>query len=465
MSINSSRLPLRAKLGYGAAELGITAVEILLQVYLLKFYNVVVGLDEIYTGLALAIAIVWDAVSDPLMGALSDRTRSRFGRRRVYLIPGAFALAFAFFLIYNPPAVDSQLYKFLYLLFTYLMVNTAMTVLGVPHMALGGDMTYDRDERTEVYGARLLFGTFGLLLGTVLPIIILSGLGEENPQNVERSRNLASLYLAIPIVATALLSFWSTAGYERQRDYSDDEKLDPASFFRSLGSVIVNPYFFPLFIAFLIASVGRALNAAIALYYYEYRLDLPESEVGLKVLLPFFGFIILSIPLWVWISKFYGKKWPAFVGVFGLGLMTCVTYPFFPAGDTTGPLIAAFIGGILGGALILLDSLVADMVDYDELKTGENREGLYFGAWRMGTKLARAVGILVTAMALGVIDFDQDSIQQSAEAIFGLGVLFGPIVGGFFIVGALVFTLMPLTDARHKRIQSLLQRKRDAKQG
>lgn len=446
-------------MGYGAAELGITSVEILLQVYLLKFYNVVVGLDEIYTGLALAIAIVWDAVSDPLMGALSDRTRSRFGRRRVYIMPGAVALAFAFFLVYNPPAVDSQLYKFLYLLFSYLLVNTAMTVIGVPHMALGGDLTFDRDERTEVYGARLFFGTIGLLVGTVLPIIILSGLGPETPENIERSRNLASLYLAIPIIGTALLSYWSTAGYERKAVIAEGEKLNPGEFFRSLASVLVNPYFFPLLVAFLIASVGRALNAAIALYYYEYRLELPESEVGLKVLLPFFGFIILSIPMWVWISKFFGKKWPAFVGVFGLGLMTCVTYPFFPAGETTGPLIAAFIGGILGGALILLDSLVADMVDYDELKTRENREGLYFGAWRMGTKLARAFGILVTAIALGVIGFDQDATQQSDAAIQGLGIIFGPIVGAFFIVGALVFTLMPLTDARHKRIQAILRRR------
>ena len=462
MSINSVRLPFRVKMGYGAAELGITAVEILLQVYLLKFYNVVVGLDEIYTGLALAIAVVWDAVSDPLMGALSDRTRSRFGRRRVYLIPGAVALAVSFFLIYNPPAVDSQLYKFLYLLFSYLFVNTAMTVLGVPHMALGGDLSFDRDERTEVYGARLLFGTIGLLVGTALPIAILSNLGPETPENIERSRNLASLFLAVPIIGTAILSFWSTAGHERAaaQATSAEPALRPGEFFRSLGSVLSNPYFVPLLIAFLIASVGRTLNASIALYYYEYRLDLPESEVGVKVLLPFFAFIILSPPLWVWSSKRFGKKWPAFVGVFGLGLMTCVTYPFFPPGDTTGPLIAAFIGGILGGALILLDSLVADMVDYDELKTRENREGLYFGAWRMGTKLARAFGILVTAGALSFIDFDQTVAQQSADAIYGLAILFGPVVGGFFILGALVFTLMPLTDARHRRIQALLRRRR-----
>ncbi len=448
-------------MGYGAAELGITAVEILLQVYLLKFYNVVVGLDEVYTGLALAIAIVWDAVSDPLMGALSDRTRSPRGRRRVYLIPGAIALAVSFALVYNPPAMDSQLYKFLYLLFSYLLVNTAMTVLGVPHMALGGDLTFDRDERTEVYGARLLFGTVGLLVGTVLPIAILSGLGSESAENIERSRNLASLYLAIPIVLTALLSYWSTAGHERPPAAADAVALKPGVFFRSLGSVLLNPYFLPLIIAFFIASVGRALNAAIALYYYEYRLELPESEVGLKVLLPFFGFIILSIPIWIWISKHFGKKWPAFVGIAGLGAMTFVSYPLFPAGDTTGPLIAALIGGLLGGALSLLDSLVADMVDYDELKTRQNREGLYFGAWRMGTKMARAFGILVTALALAAIGFDQAAPEQSDEAIFGLGVLFGPVVGSFFILGALIFTLMPLTDARHRRIQALLRRRGD----
>ncbi len=459
---DEAKLPLRAKLGYGTAELGVSAVEMLIQVYLLKFYNVVVGLDEIWTGLALAIAVLWDALSDPIMGAISDRTRSRAGKRRVYFIPGAIALSVSFILIFNPPELDSQLFKFLFLLVTYLMVNTGMTIIAVPHSALGGELSFNRDERTEVYGSRLFFGTVGLLVGTILPGLVLAGLGgKETPENIETSRNLASVYLAVPILVTAVLSYWSTAGRERAHQDVVAGEGGVGAFFVSLWQIILSPVFLPLLLAFAVAGIGRALNASIALYYYEYRLELPESETVFKILLPFFFFIIASILPWVFASKRLGKKWPAFSGIFGLGLMTCIVYPLFPPGDATWPLIAAFIGGMLGGALVLLESLVADIVDYDELKTGQNREGLYFGAWRMSTKVSRAVGILFAVALLSLIGFEREAAEQSAGTLTGLALIFGPGVGLLFIAGALLFALMPLTDRKHMQVQRILRRRRN----
>jgi len=458
---NQLRWP--TKLGYGAAEFGVVAVETLLQIYLLKFYNTVVGLPAAWTGLALALAIVWDAVSDPLMGGLSDRTRSRWGKRRPYIMPGALALAVGFVLLFNPPTLDGHVFQFLFLLVTYVFVNTAMTVVSVPHLALGGEISFDRDERTEVFGYRRVVSVFGSVLGLTLPAIVLAALGGgESPALEQRSRDLASWLLTVPIVLSAVVTVYATRGLDRVDD-GPRQTMSVRSLFRGQLQVLRNPAFVPLLLAFVVAAIGRAINASIGLYYYEFRLGLSEERTVGYVLLPFFLFFLVSIAGWVWASKRYGKRVPALVGVGGLGVLTIVVYPLFPPGSLVGPIGMAFVGGLLAGAIVLLDSMVADVVDHDELRTGRKREGLYFGVWKMGTKLSRAIGLGLAGLLLGVIGFDENAVTQGPEVGLRLAILFGPVVGLFFLAGGWVLTRAPLTDARHRRVQELLVRRRAAR--
>ncbi len=465
------RLSRIRKAGYGSTELGLVAVEVLVQVYLLKFYNVVVGLPAGLTGLALALGILWDAVTDPMMGAISDRTRSRWGRRRPYFLPGALALSLFFIVLFNPPAMDSNAVKFLYLIFGFLLVSTSTTVLSVPHVALGGELSFDRNERTVIYGYRRLFSTLGLVLGTALPAAILAYLGDEsNPDVVARSRGVTAFVLAIPIMLTAFLAFVATKGRDSGgvnpgRSRHAEAEANPPFRFLELAlaqrDAWKNKMFLPLILSFLVAGIARTLNGSFALYYYEYRLQLPESFVVQSILLPFFLSLLVSIPLWIWISRRFGKKWPAFWGALGLGVLTVVFYPIFEPGETTAPIIVALVGGIFAGSIVLLDSLIPDTVDYDELKTGQNREGLYFGVWKLGTKLSRALGLLFAGLLLQLIGFQEGAATQSEEVGWRLALLFGPGVGVFFVMAAVIFTTMPLTDERHARIQRLLSRKRD----
>ncbi|MCW7461576.1 MFS transporter [Leptospira limi] len=454
--MNHSKLKLPIKMGYGFAETGITAVQLFTQIYLLKYYTEIVGLNSSLAGIALSISVIWDAISDPLMGRISDHTITRFGRRRPFIFIGGILLSISVLLLFSPPSLSSQMGKFAYLLSVYLLVNTAMTVISVPHIALGGELSFERNERTSVFGWRLFFSNIGMLIGMIVPAAILQSLGDESAkENIITSRTVAGEIVSLVILVSSIITFLVTKG----KDTIQSDKTKQLPFFVSFGSVLKNKMFLILLFAFIIATIGRTFNSAIALYYYEYRLGLKESQVVINILLPFFLVLMLSIGFWVWISKKIGKKIPAFLGVFGLGLLTVIVYPLFPYGELRPPLIAAFFGGIFAGSILIMDSILTDVVDYDEYKTGEKREGLYFGIWKMGVKFSQAFGIALTGFLLDFIGFQNGLTEQSTEVGFRLAMIFGPGVGFFFILGSIVFLFFPLTDAKHIQVQRILTKR------
>ncbi|EOQ95246.1 transporter, major facilitator family protein [Leptospira wolbachii serovar Codice str. CDC] len=440
-------------MGYGSAETGITAVQLFTQIYLLKYYTEIVGLNSSLAGIALSISVLWDAVSDPLMGRISDHTHTKWGRRRPYILLGGVLLSLAVLLLFSPPHLTTQLGKFAYLLTVYLFVNTAMTIISVPHIALGGELSFERNERTSIFGWRLFFSNIGMLIGMIVPAAILQSLGDESSKdNIITSRTIAGEIVSLVILFSSITTFLVTRGKDNMRNHTKQR----IPFLTAFVSVLKNKMFLILLFAFIIATIGRTFNSAIALYYYEYRLGLKESLVVINILLPFFLVLILSIGFWVWIAKKIGKKIPAFLGVFGLGLLTVIVYPLFPYGELRPPLIAAFVGGICAGSILIMDSILTDVVDYDEFKTGEKREGLYFGIWKMGVKFSQAFGIALTGFLLDAIGFQNGTTTQSQEVGFRLAMIFGPGVGFFFILGSILFLFFPLSDEKHIQVQRIL---------
>ncbi|TGK01909.1 MFS transporter [Leptospira langatensis] len=451
---------IRAIAGYASAEMGITAVETMAQIYLLEFYVSIIGLKPSLFGLAMLIAILWDAISDPIMGFISDRTSFTTGRRRAYIIVGGLLLGIAVYFLFTPPALESQTAKFIYLLSLYFLTNTFMTIIAVPHIALGGELTSRTDERNQVFGWRLFFANLGLLAGLLLPALWV-GAGAD----LFESRSSSALVVGELLIFVSLLSYVSTKGKDKPLE---KWKKDPdhivsggfSAFLQSTRSIWKNRFFRPLLFAFIVATFARTLNSSIGLLYYKQRLLLEDSKVVTRILLPFVFFLILSIPLWIYLANHFGKKWPAFWGSFLLGVMTVFLYPNLPPGSYEAPLIAAFFGGIFAGSILLFDSLVADIVDYDELLSGEKREGAYFGFWKMATKIVRAIGFACIGFLLEAIGYKEGSAIQDPELGHNLTILFGPVVGCFFIAGSLIFSRLQLTSETYKRIQDLLVRKR-----
>ncbi len=449
--------------------MGIFAVEMMVRLHLMKFYTDVAGLSAELAGLAIAIAMFWDAFTDPVMGILSDRTTRPSGKRRPYLLLGSFVMALAFLATFRPPMMDAEAARFGFLLISYIVLNTAMTVLAVPHSALGGELSFDSNIRTSVFAFRLFFGNMGLLAGTILPILFLdsiapAGSSGANPGIRDAEAATTAYFYGAAVIAgiillTGWISYFSTAGRDKPA-----EKRPPlrgqmiVKEISRLFKVLRNRVFVVLLASYFIAYVGVSINSTLALYYYEYRLRLNSEAVGL-ILVVFIIVWSASLAFWTWLSRRAGKKYPGFAGVFLLGLATCITYPFFPPGEVMYPLFMSVLGGFLVGAIVLLDSLVADIVDYDELKSGEHREGLYFGFWKMAIKASRGVSMAFTGTLLAAIGFQANQVQ-APEVSDRIAFMFGPGVGAFFLLGAIIFLFLPYSRSIHERVQQLLVRKR-----
>jgi len=434
------RLPFRTRTGYGAADFGLSAAELLLQLYLLEFYISAVGLPPYLAGIGLAVAVLWDAVSDPLMGALLDHTQTRWGRFNPYLLGGSLLFGMGLVLLFAPPNWESHWLLTAYLIGAYLVVNTGMTIMGVPHLALGAVLSPDTHERTELYGWRLGFGTTGLFFGILAPLLAarISGLDVATSEGLAASRFEGAVWVCAVLIIFTLITLVTTG--KQSRDLPPPEgTFGWKQVWEGSRVVMTNPLFLPIFLAFLLVAGGRAMNATLALPYYKVSLNLPESDIQGPILGVFTLCIVLSVPFWLKLARKLGKKRPALAGMWTLGGMTCIVYPLLPSGSVAGPVGAAILGGFAVGAVILFESLVTDISRRDQTCSGENREGLYFGYWRMGQKLTRSVMLALTGVLLTFIGYDASLPEQTEATARRLAWVFGPGVGVLFLLASLIF--------------------------
>lgn len=417
---------------YSAADTGLTALELLITIYLYKYYIEIVGLKVFLAGLAIGLAVIWDSISDPIMGYISDRTEHSMGKRRVYILYGGFLLALSFPFLFLLPTLETQLSKFLYLFFMYVIVNTCSTIISVPHTIMASE--FRGVEKTKVFGIKLAFINLGFLLGTILPGIYLKIADQSS------YLTYAALSISAILIITSLVTLAGTKQVE-------GVKLEKAKTKFSFQFLKDRPFVL-IFVAFFIASFARAINSNTALFYYQSSLGLSQEEVIFYVLATFILVITISIPVWVYIGSRYNKKWPAFWAIFALGLGGSIAYPMFEKQSLVGPTIAAVAGGFLVASIILFDSA---LTDYVNAKKDKSLHGVYFGIWKMGTKVSRALGFVLTSVMLSYIEFKEGVKVQSPQTAEGLRYIFGPTVGSFFILATLVFILIPnqLFDSKH----------------
>lgn len=415
---------------YALAESGVFAVEFFVRLQLLIFYTDRLGVESYLASLAAGLALVWDAFIDPYVGAFSDRFRSRWGNRKPFLVAGALLIVPSLLWIFAPYREAGAIGIFVQLLLASLLLNTGITLVTVPHAAISAELSKDAGVRVRIFAARLLFANLGLILGLIIPAAML---------NNARAVGIAETTV-FPQIATVIGLFSLAAVLVCVASLQNTQPGEPGHkrrFVSDLKTAVGNKFFLWLFAAGFLAYIGVAINSTLARYYYDHYLKINEDSLAL-VLIVFILVWSLSVVLWVKAADRFGKDLPATLGIVGLGLMTIFSYPFFPEGGLTGPIVAAVAGGIFTGCILLFDSYVADAADLDLAQSGENRDGLYFGLWKLGIKASRGVAVALSGGLIWAIGY-RAGVTPDDVVRFRIALLFGPLVGLIFVASGLVF--------------------------
>ncbi len=440
--------------GYAAAEGGLSATETFIRLHFLFYLTNELLLQPAMAGLLVSMGVLWDGVIDPIAGWVSDRTRTRWGRRTPYLLLGLLILPLLLAGLFLPQIKSLQgPSQILAVGGLYLLLNTAMTLIGVPHAALGGDLSRDEASRTRIFAWRYFFTTIGLLTGIAVPGFFMSRLGNSWAAYWQSAGTLG-VFVVFCTLTTVIASSRADRMMEVTASGSQHHPLV------MLRGLVRNRPFLILISAFILATIGQAINSSLALYYYRLYLQLPEKAIE-QVLVLFTFVIIISIIGWNLLSRRFEKVKLLAIGVGLMGLSGSVAYPLMQAQSMRGPLAMAVIGGLLLGSVFLLEVMVTDAVDYGAVRTGTADYGSYFGLWKLGTKIARAIAIGLSGLLLEAIGFEP-GVTPSADTLQGLALLFGPGVGVFFIAGAVLVLYYPLRQSKVLQLQRILQKRRTA---
>jgi len=372
------RLTVSSKLAYAAPAFSLAVVGIPVYVYIPKFYTDAVGVPIGTMGLILLLVRLFDAFTDPAMGYISDRVKTPLGRRRPLIAAGAVLTVAAMVLLFNPPPRMDTAAATAWFAVMAAALFLFWTVIIVPYEALGPELTYDYNERTALFSVRDGALIAGTLVAAASPAFVkaLWQIGESADGSRDVFRILSLLYGPLILASAA----WCVMAF-RERPVMRPEIIAP--FFPGLTSSLQNRPFRILLISYTISAIGSNLPATLILYYVEYVLHSSRADLFLLI---YFVTGILLLPAWVAGARRFEKKrmWlaamavntGAFFGVYFLG----------PGDEWAYGVLVAVSGMGFGAGLAIPSAIQADVIDYDQLKTGLRREGVYIGLWSVAKK-------------------------------------------------------------------------------
>jgi GPH family glycoside/pentoside/hexuronide:cation symporter len=439
-------IALRKKMAYSAPAFALAVVGIPVYVYIPKFYTDVVGINIALLGTILFGVRIFDAITDPAIGYISDRTRTRFGRRRPYIAIGSLFVVLSMYLLFNPPqaSADFETWWFGICIYALFLFWTAVVV---PFESLGPEITFDYHERTSLFGMRDGFLIAGTLMAASSPAIVAWAFNLAAGPEGERAKFFWIAVLYAPLLIGSC--WWCVIAI--QEKYSATAS-NPTGVWTGLLYVARNRPFIILLISYTIASIGSNLPATLILYYVEYVLQSPLADV---FLLLYFVTGIIFLPGWIWLSRRIGKKasWlismaintGAFIGVFFLG-----------PGDAHIYGILVFMSGIGFGATLALPSAIqADVIDYDELLSGQRREGQYIGLWSIAKKFAAAIGVGAGLSILGLAGYTPN-VAQTEQVQLTLRTLYALVPSICNIVAFIIVLAYPINSRVHEQIRDAI---------
>ncbi|NJL20811.1 MAG: MFS transporter [Leptolyngbyaceae cyanobacterium SM1_3_5] len=454
----SEKLSLSTKLAYGAGDAGAGITVTILTFSLMVFFTNVAGLDPRTAGSILAIGKVFDAINDPIVGFLSDRTQSRWGRRHSWMIVGAIPFGIFFFLQWLVPSFSdnpatNQTALFWYYVVISILFNTAFTAVNLPYTALTPELTQDYHERTSLNSFRFAFSIGGSILALILGLVISLVVTDSAQQ-----------YLALGAVCAVLSVFpiyWCVWG-TKERYSSDSETNIP--FFEQLKIVFSNRPFLYVIGIYLCSWLAFQLTATVLPYFTVNWMGL-DSYFAVALIVQ--GVAIVMLFVWSAVSKRRGKRVVYFWGMAMWIIAQAGLFLLQPGQNALLFLLAGLAGVGVATAYLVPWSMLPDVIELDELQTGQRREGIFYAFMVLLQKIGLALALFLVGQALGAAGFIEATPgealpTQPDSALLAIRLVIAPLPTLTLIAGLVLAYFYPITREVHAEILLKLQERRQA---
>lgn len=451
MNEKSQKLPIGIKFGWAVGELSVATYIGLTIAFLLFYSTQALGISPWLAGLVLLLPRLWDAFTDPLMGAISDRTRSPMGRRRPYLLVGAVLLGLSIAGLFSAPVEAGEIQKAIYVLFFYFLASTAITIFDVPYSSMAAEMTTDYRERTSLTGYKMVGARVGILIVLFAAPVIF---GAED--NLAAGFRLVGLGFGAIMIAAGVAAFYLTRNAPRFET--------PVQKFRirdEINAVRKNKPFRALWVVFLFQNLAIGAGATTLLYLLTMVIRLKPELIGTFMAV---GAITatLATPLWVALSHKMAKRRGYFIAL-TISALTPIPILFIqPEAYVFMFLVLVAAGAGDAANQLFPNAMVPDTVEVDELRTGERREGAIFGAWAFCRKLGMTAGAFLVSLLLSATGFVQGATAdaQPESAILGVRLIYSLLPVVLWMLAIFFLTRYRLTEAEFNAVKAEIAKKR-----
>jgi glycoside/pentoside/hexuronide:cation symporter, GPH family len=467
----AEKLSFSTKLAYGAGDLGPAITANILGVYLLLFFTNVAGLNAGLAGSILLISKVWDAINDPIVGMLSDRTQSRWGRRHPWMLFGAIPFGVFFFLQwlvprFSPEPTANQWGLFGYYVAIAILFNTFYTVVNLPYTALTPELTQDYDERTSLNSFRFAFSISGSILSLILAFAIFGVIKNPTQQYLVLG-GVCAVLSVLPLYWCVWGTYKRVQETERQRLASHTAET-PLPYLQQLKIVFSNRPFLYVIGIYLCAWLAVQNTVAIIPYFVLNWMGL-SNQVFTQVVIAVQFTALVMLFVWSRVSQQVGKRAVYFMGM-SLWIIAEIGLFFLQPGQIGWMYVLAVLAGFgVSTAYLIPWSMMPDVIELDELNTGQRREGIFYGFMVLLQKVALAIGLFMVGQSLDWAGFvsstSGEQIQQPASALLTIRLLIGPIPAVVLLIGLVLAYLYPITREVHAEILLKLRERQQNKLG
>lgn len=469
-SISQRKIPIIDKIGYGSGNFSIGIANQVIGTYLVFYCTVILNIPGSLVGLAVSLSIIWDAITDPIMGYFSDITKSKiFGRRHQYILIGGIGLGISNYLLWNINSGLSDYLTFAIIFVLILVIKTFSTIYGTPYTALGAELSNDYNERTNIQSVKTVFFLLGLAFVSVFGMFVFFRSTPEFPSGQLNPSSYSSMgiFSSILIIIFALICFYSTKKYipilneHAEKEVSDANIKTPLSAFKE---ILLNKTFRYVAFAYMFTNIATALVANTGLHVFTYTFSLSNQQIGLIVGIQLLV-SILSQPIWSLASKKLDKKPSMIIGIIlcfisSLFFLLLVLMKDHVMGNALYFMPFAVLAGFGTGGLITLPlSMIADVIDLDELNTGKRAEGSYYGCLTLFYKLSQSITLLLIGFILDLVKFDAGLPLQAESTVIILGLMLSIGSGLSFIAAFLSISSYNLNKSSVENIQKKIAEK------